>query len=570
MRVPSWRTVVWLAAAVVVAACGSVAPTGQSTGSTRGHPGAPKFLNIGVQGEVITFVGGLGTTSGAANADPKARRMAHNNLTELDERDARFPLLATEVISTEKGTWRVNSDGTMVTTWTIRPGVKWHDGTPFTSDDLVFSFRIFQDPETNPSVGGSAIAKMASAQAPDPLTLEVHWSEIYFEADAAPGLTPLPRHLIESLYQSDKAAFNNSSYFKHEFVGLGAFKLAKWEFGSYMELSRFDDYYLSRALVDGVTLRFLNDPNTMVANILSGAVDVVLPLGVRIDDALELKQRWEGTGNRVVADFSGRLRHIEIQHRPEWSEPKDAMTNGLVRQGAYHAIDRRSLIDLMNPGLNVPEADSWFPPHHVLRPQVESAIPQLPYNAALAQQLLTQAGWVKDAGGVLRHQSTGQPFRILTWNTQSSGAEREMNAIADSWKAVGIEMEQYIVPSALLNDREARAKLPGVGITGSGVLPTVTRWQTKNSTAAENRWTGSNRGGYSNRTADALVDRLQVTIPTNERVALHRQILQEMMGDVVIMPLFWDLDPILLLKHVRGVDSATGSVNYNVLEWDRD
>ncbi len=570
MRSSLWQTAVCLAAAFGVTACGGVAPASQTTSSTGGQPGVPKLLIIGVQGEVITFVGGLGTTSGAANADPKARRMAHNNLTELDERDARFPLLATEVISTENGTWRVNPDGTMITTWTIRRGIKWHDGTPFTTDDLVFSFRIFQDPETNPSVGGSAIAKMASAQAPDPLTLEVHWSEIYFEADAALGLTPLPRHLLENLYQSDKAAFNNSSYFKHEFVGLGAFKLTKWEFGSYMELSRFDDYYLGRTLIDGVTMRFLSDPNTMVANILSGAVDVVLPLGVRVDDALELKQRWEGTGNRVVADLSGRLRHIEIQHRPEWAEPKDAMTNRLVRQGAYHATDRRSLIDLMNPGLNVPEADSWFSPHNVLRPRVESAIPRFPYNLTQAQQLLTQAGWIKDASGLLRHQSTGQPFRLLTWNTQSSGAEREMNAIAASWKVAGIEMEQYIVPSALLNDREARAKLAGVGITGSGVLPTVTRWQTKNSTAVENRWTGSNRGGYSNPTADALVDRLQVTIPADERVALHRQILQEMMGDVVIMPLFWDLDPILLLKHVRGVDSPTGSVNYNVLEWDRD
>lgn len=66
------------------------------------------------------------------------------------------------------------------------------------------------------------------------------------------------------------------------------------------------------------------------------------------------------------------------------------------------------------------------------------------------------------------------------------------------------------------------------------------------------------------------MDRLAVTIPRAERIQLHRQMLQEMMGDAAFFPLFWDLDPILMLKHVKGVAADNGSVQPDVLLWDKD
>src|SRR5207245_10557278 len=127
-------------------------------------------------------------------------------------------------------------------------------------------------------------------------------------------------------------------------------------------------------------------------------------------------------------------------------------------QAFYQALDRRTLVDVMNPGLNSPLADSWIPPHHELRSRLEPFIPQFPYDPSRAQQLLAQAGWVRGANGVLTSQATGEPFQVLLWNTQSTGAEREMNVVADSWKAIGAQTELYIVPAALVNDRENRAK----------------------------------------------------------------------------------------------------------------
>jgi peptide/nickel transport system substrate-binding protein len=523
-----------------------------------------------VLGEPTTF-GEIGVAVATAGGDRHIRHIAHDYLTVEDERQAWHPQLAADMISVERGTWRVNPDGTMDTVWTIHQNVRWHDGQPFTADDLLFAFTVYKDPAIATRVR-SGLNLMESARVLDPHTLEVHWSQPYFAANEATGLFPLPRHLLEDLYRQDKQAFMNSPWFSNEFVGLGPYRLVQWAPGSHMEFARFDAYYRGTPPLDTVIMRWLGDANAMIANIMAGAFDAMLPVGVRLEEALELKQRWQGTGHQVVADLSGRLRHIEIQHRAEYARPVNGLTNPTVRRAVYHATDRRTLVDLMNPGLNAEPADSWLPAGHELRAQLEPTIPQFPYDLARAQQLLAQVGWVRGADGMLTSQATGEPFQLRLWNTQSSAADREMNAVADSWKGVGVQTELYLIPAALGSDRHHRATLPGAGLTG---VPYgdfwVDRLHTRNVTSEANRWVGSNRGGYSNPKVDELLDRLVVTIVPVERLALHRQLLQEQLGEVALMPLYYDLDPTLMLKGVRGVATPRGAINLaNVLAWDKE
>jgi peptide/nickel transport system substrate-binding protein len=563
-----------LAIAILLTACatGGRGPSGtpdQPGGTTEGSR-APKTLTLAVQVEPSTL-SEFGTNVGAAAAHTKVRALAHEFLVVQDDRDAWVPQLALEQLSVERGTWRVNPDGTMDTTWRIPQNVRWHDGTPFTAEDLLFSFTVYTDPAVPNRAGGRASELMESATAPDPHTLAVHWSAPYFAANQAQGLFPMPRHLLEEVYRQDKDAFQSSPRFTSEWVGLGPYRMDRWEPGAHIVFSRFDGYYRGRAPLDTIVMRFFPDPTAMVANLLASAVDAVLPLGVRIDEALEVKGRWDGTGNQVVAALSGRLRNIEIQHRAEFARPVNGFTNRQVRQAFYQAIDRQTLIDVMSPGLTSPLADSWIPPHHELRPQLEPNVPQFPYDPARAQQLLAQEGWVRGPNGLLVNQA-GEPWSVMLWNTQSSGAEREMNVVADSWKGIGAQTELYIVPAALVNDREGRAKLPGGGLTGFGYDAVWTdRLHSRNVTAAANRWLGINRGGYSNPQVDDLLDRLVVTVAPAERLALHRQLLQAQMGDVALMPLYWDLDPILMLKGVKGVAATNGSLNlFNAMAWDKE
>jgi peptide/nickel transport system substrate-binding protein len=457
----------------------------------------------------------------------------------------------------------------MDTTWRLRPNITWHDGQPFTSDDLLFSFHVYKDPDV-PTAIGAALGLMESVEAPDPLTFVVHWSSPYVRADEAPGLIPMARHLLEETYQRDKPGFPSSPRFGTEFIGLGPYRLASWEGGIQMDFGRFDDYFLGRPPLDRVVVRFLADANTMVANVLSGAVDVLLPIGVDSEAALELKRRWAGTGNQVTTDSSGRLRYLEIQYRPDYQQPRNGLQHQTVRQALYQAIDRATLADIM-AGARDASADSWYPPGSDLRAQLEPSIPQFPYDPARAQALLAQAGWSRADDGTLIHQVTGERFEIMLNGSASTRTEREQGIIADGWKATGVQVQPFIIPAALNNDREYRSLLTGAQLIGVGYDAFYTdRLHSKYITSPANRWSGPNRGGYSNPRVDAVLDQLVKTIDSAERLELHKQLLAEQLGDLAVMPLYWDVDPVIAVKGVKNIGRNATVNTWNMFQWDKE
>jgi peptide/nickel transport system substrate-binding protein len=558
-----------LAFAVALACAPPPSAERVGSGTDQAGPRGPKVITIAILREPPSFHRDLNQGTGATGGNTQVQSIPQNYLTVQTDRGVFEAQLAAEQISTDRGTWRLNPDGSMDTTWKLRPNTKWHDGAVFTSSDLLFSYNVYKDPEI-PTASGQALGLMVSASAPDPLTFVVHWASPYVRADEAQGLIPMPRHLLEETYRSDKPNFSNSPRFGAEFIGLGPYRLVSWEGGVHMDFARFDDYFLGRPPLDRVVVRFLADANTMVANILAGTVDVLLPIGVDLEAALEVKQRWEGTGNYVTTDSSGRLRYVEIQHRPDYEQPKNGFGNQTVRQAFYHATDRRTLADIMAGSADA-QADSWYPPGNTLRTQLEPFIPQFPYDPARATQLLAQLGWVRGGDGVLTHQATGDRFEITLHGSQSTRTEREQGIIADGWKTTGAQIQTSIIPAALNNDREYRSLLSGAQLIGVGYDAFYTdRLHSKFITSAANRWNGTNRGGYNNPRVDAILDKLVVTIAPSERLDLHKDLLREQLGDVAVMPLYWDVDPVMAVKGVKNIGRNAAVNTWNMFQWDKE
>src|SRR5262249_23219674 len=152
-----------------------------------------------------------------------------------------------------------------------------------------------------------------------------------------------------------------------------------WQEGSRIEFTRFDDYFRGRPPLDRVIIRVIPDANTLVANILSGEIDVIMPVSLSVDAAAELKQRWQGTGNEVNIFAEGMVRVLDIQHRPEVAQPANGTPIRAVRQALYYATDRDELSNVITHGLG-PTADSWISPEDPIIHEVESAIPKYPYD----------------------------------------------------------------------------------------------------------------------------------------------------------------------------------------------
>jgi peptide/nickel transport system substrate-binding protein len=569
------RSVLVVAAiASLLAGCAtSPSPNVPSGGADQSQaqtaPRAPKILTLAIQRAPDDFHDDLGQRDPGVGGASLVQNIPHDKLVVEEDSGEWTARLAVEQLSVEKGTWKVNPDGTMVTTWKLRPNVKWHDGATFTAEDMVFAFHLYKDPEVPANVGAS-LRRMSSSRAVDPLTFEVTWAETFVDANRAEGLIPMPRHILEEPFRNDKSGLMNHAWFTTQFVGLGPYKLTLWEPGSHLEFARNDDYFLGRPAVDRLILRLIPDANALIANILSGAADAIMSEGVDIDAAMEVRKRWEGTGNQVLVRperAGGGLRHLEIQYRPELAKPANGLPVLPVRQAMFQATDRQKLTDVITHGFG-PVADSWVPPYHAIRKQVESAVPAMPYDPNRAQQLLAQGGWMKGAGGILTHQTTGERFEVMLYSSQGANVERAINVIADDWKAVGAEVELYVIPIALASDREHRSRLPGAGFTGGVGFDAFTtdRMHSKFITSPANRWTASNRGGYSNPRVDAVLDRMVVTIDPAQRIQLHQELLREQGADLAVMPLYWDIRVIPALQGTNKLDTGVA----NLWLWEKN
>jgi ABC-type transport system substrate-binding protein len=550
----------FLALVFVLAGCAPAAPSGSGPAAAE-TPRAPKLLTIGSATELGSFgdfAGGGGTGGGCG----ECRAFAHDHLTDQRPDGVVEARLAAAVPSLEASTWKLNPDGSMDLTWKLRPNVKWHDGSPFTSEDMLFTYTLYKDPDL-PTLYAGQLAMMTSASAPDPQTFIVHWSKTYVYAHRQPSLEPMPKHLLGDAYaRGEKNVLTNSPLLTTEFVGLGPYRLTRWEAGSFMQYERFDGYYLGTPPLDRVTLQFIKDPNTLIANLLAGSVEAGSHNSIDLATGLDVKQRWTGTGNTVDIEPTNMTIQMQMQFRSEYRRLNNAFAQRPVRQALYSAIDRTTLVDVMQAGL-APVADSWYPPDLEIRKDIESAIPQYRYDPAAAQRQLADAGWTRGADGVLIHTS-GERFQIELW-AKAKYSDKPISVIADNWKTVGVQSSLNAIPAARDGDREYEVTYPDTIFTNPPSVGFYEDYRLHGGYIAgpENRWTGRNQPGYSNPRFDSLLDRLQTTIDRKEQIDVTRQLIQEAMTDVAIMPLYWEVRPYFMLQGI------TRDRNRGPLGWDK-
>src|SRR5205085_2800972 len=164
--------------------------------------------------------------------------------------------------------WKVFPDGTMETTYRLRPNLVWHDGAPLTADDWVFSRQVYNNPEVG-QASSVPFKAIANVEASDERTILIHWNQPYAAAGALQslgqsgpiGLPPLPRHLLSAALESGAQALINSPYWTMEYVGLGPYKLDRWESGAFMEVSAFDRHALGAPKIQRIKVQFMSDPN---------------------------------------------------------------------------------------------------------------------------------------------------------------------------------------------------------------------------------------------------------------------------------------------------------------------
>ncbi len=490
-------------------------------------------------------------------------------LTQQNRAGGGTPELADSVPSLENGLWMVAPDGTMAVTWHIRPEAQWHDGTPFTAADLVFTLQVVRDPEL-PIFANEAYGFIRGIEAPDPHTVTVYWNQPYIHADwlfsASRGL-PLPRHLLESAYRERKASFIDEPYFGHDYVGTGPFRLKDWVMGSHLIVTAFDAFVLGRPKVDEIEVRFIPDDETLAANLLAGTVEVVLGRSLAGPQAAQVVTAWGGRGHMDLSHSSW------IALYPQFIDPNPAVMLELpFRKAALHAINRQELVDELLPG-QTSVADSWLLPGQPQYQEIEArSVTRYPYDPRRAEVLLSGLGYSRGADGALVDR-TGRPLVVEVRTTAGDDLrEKMLLAIVDGWKQIGLTGAPVLVPRQQAQDLAYRATFPGFELNRNPPDERGTpNLHSRNIPLPENgfRVTG-NRSRYRNAELDALVDRYFVTIPLTGRMAIMGQIVQHVSSQLPILGLLYDSAPTLFSVRLVNVGAGGpfGTQAWNSYTWD--
>jgi peptide/nickel transport system substrate-binding protein len=413
--------------------------------------------------------------------------------------------------------WESNAD---VTAWTfyLNPAATWHDGVPITSADVVFTFERVLDPEES-SPGRADVAHIERIEAVDDHTVTFHLSQVdgmFPDRLSLGGLQPLPKHLLEGFDKLvDAVAFNTEMP-----IGSGPFKMVRAETGSFIELARYDDFFLGRPHLDGVIFSIVPDMNVRVARLRAGDIDWtdIEPVHVQVLEGDANVQVIPVSSSRyALADFA-----FEGPYAWLFEDPR-------VRIAMAHAVDQDAILQGVGLGRGwnmngtyIPFVLSWIP-----APDIEPYA----YDMERAQALLSEAGWTRGADGLLRN-ADGQTFSFYILVDRGNVQREQIGLILqDAFQRLGMDVEFVAAERTGRWIEETRARTFATRMA-EFPIPNVDWFRRIYTTD------GPNSRGYSNPAVDALVAQAIQSGDRAEQGRLYQEAQELLHADPPVIPFF--------------------------------
>ena len=539
------------------------AASGSSAVSNPVRPASDnRTLVVAIRGEPASlstkeWVEGLGLGNG--------KRFFNAHLAISDEREDFRPYLAETLPQLNTDTWRVLPDGRMETTYRLKPNLTWHDGAPLTAEDFAFAHTVYATPE----LGQSRLIPqryLEDVTAADARTIVFRWRELFPDAGIlSTDFEALPRHLLEDTFrQGPLEVFGSLPYWTREFVGLGPYRVDRWEPGAFVIGNAFAGHVLGRPAIDRIEMRFIPDPNTVLANLLAGAVHVTLDRALNFPQVPVLQGEFVGQKQGVLLLSPSNKRWTQVQFRPEVVSPR-VLLDVRARQALTHAIDKEAVSVVVYEGQGAPMDSLLAFPYERWYPAIDRAVVKYPYDLRRTEQLMAETGYMKGSDGFFSSPSEG---RLTIEARISAGVqnEQELSVLADGWRRAGFDISERPYPVALSSDGQFRATFPGLlhnsaggamnSLAGSGIP------------RPENRWAGANRGAWAEPDYDRLYNAFNTTLDVGQRTQQIAQMARLASEQLPVLPVVYDFTVVAHDGDLRGPKSGSPSANnWDAHEW---
>jgi peptide/nickel transport system substrate-binding protein len=408
----------------------------------------------------------------------------YEGLVKADSEGNLLPAIASEVIPDEDG---------MTYTFTLREGVKFHDGSTVTVEDVKYSLERCAD-DSDGDLLVPAFSNIASVETPDDSTIVVTLKE----AD-----TEFLAYMTTAIIPADNENPQENP------IGTGPYKYVSWTPQEEIVLVRNDDYWGTPANIENITIKIISDSDAIVTNLNGGSIDFFARLSsaqvAQLSDDYEV---YEGTMNLVQALYL--------------NNAVEPFNDSRVRQALCYAVDPQEIMDLTADGQGTQLGSSMFPAFS--KYYMEELNDTYPQDIEKAKELLTEAGYPDGFSFTITVPSNYQPHidtaQVLVEQLKAIGVDAQINLVEwDSWL------------SDVYADRNFESTVVGVDASSLTAGALLSRFVSDAS---------NNFINYNNADYDAAYQRAVSTTDDEEKTAAYKEcetILSEDAANVYIQDL---------------------------------
>jgi peptide/nickel transport system substrate-binding protein len=350
---------------------------------------------------------GYSIVAAAGLADILATNLIGEGLTRWKKDSLEVePALATS--------WHANADAT-VWTFKLRQGVKWHDGQPFTAEDVKFTFDLIMNKQVRAAAAGQVEGlKAVTITAPDEVQLTFEHPIASLPVMLAYRMEIVPKHALAGQDPNQPAEYVKKP------IGTGPFMFARAISGQSWTTVRNPNWWGGKVTLPGVELRVTPDANSAVAQLKSEAVDVALIQPQQI-------ATLEGGPVTVSAVEQPSVYYVTLaNNKPPFDDVR-------VRRALNYAVDTPAIIKTVVAGYATPATG-------IIAPSIKGYtgdVARYHYDPQRAKALLAEAGWTLQGGKLMKN---GQPLRMeLTTSTGVVGGPQLAQIIQQQLAQIGVE-----------------------------------------------------------------------------------------------------------------------------------
>jgi peptide/nickel transport system substrate-binding protein len=493
--------------------------------------------------------------------DQDGSRVFYEPLAAYDPDGNLSPVLAAEIPSVDNG--GLGRDGTWVV-WNLKKGVQWHDGKPFTADDVIFNWEYGADPATA-AVTIGAYRDIDRVERLNDHAVKVVFKRptpFWFEAFCGQNRALIPKHLFGA-YKGDKSreAPNNLKP-----VGTGPYRFVDFKPGDIVRGEINPNYHVpNRPFFDTFEMKGGGDAASAARAVLqTGEYDFAW--NIQVEDDILKRMEQSGRGRTEIVS-TGNIEHIQINNTDPWKEvdgersslktTHPTLTDAAIRQALSLLVDRASVHEQIYGRQGQATANYLNAP-----PRYASKNNRWEFSVDKANQILDAAGWKRGGDGI--RAKDGKRLKYLYQTSTNAPRQKTQAIVKQACAKAGIEIEiKSVVASVFFSSDAANPDTYPhfysdlqMYTTSTGVDPL---WGMRVFTSPEvaskdNKWTGRNITRWRNEEYDKLWKAAETEMDPVKRAAQFVRMNDLVIQNVVVIPVLWRNQVSVAGTRMRGLD----------------